>query len=83
MFPYTEGIYIRVIDLYCVQPPNPQTLLRAALQSRFFVIVEEHYSAGGIGENSPECSIRNIETVLRPIRAHKTHEWQTAKIFEV
>lgn len=45
-----DGILIRVIDLYSVQPPDTQTLRRAAEQTRFVITVEDHYPAGGIGE---------------------------------
>jgi transketolase len=45
-----DGIHLRVIDLYSIQPPDRQTLLVAAEQTRFFVTVEDHYPAGGIGE---------------------------------
>jgi transketolase len=45
-----DGIYLRVIDLYSVQPPDTQTLRLAAEQTRFIITVEDHYPAGGIGE---------------------------------
>jgi transketolase len=45
-----DGIHLRVVDLYSVQPPDHQTLLVAAEQTRFLVTVEDHYPAGGIGE---------------------------------
>ena len=45
-----DGIFVRVIDLYSVQPPDTQTLLRSAAQTRFIITVEDHYPAGGIGE---------------------------------
>ena len=45
-----DGIYVRVIDLYSIQPPDRQTLLRSAAQTRFFITVEDHYPAGGLGE---------------------------------
>jgi transketolase len=45
-----EGIYVRVIDLYSVQPIDGNTLRRAAAETGFIVTVEDHYPAGGIGE---------------------------------
>jgi transketolase len=45
-----DGILIRVIDLYSIQPPDTQTLRLAAEQTRFVITVEDHYPAGGIGE---------------------------------
>jgi transketolase len=45
-----DGIYVRVIDLYSVQPPDGDTLRRAAAETGFIITVEDHYPAGGIGE---------------------------------
>jgi transketolase len=46
-----EGVAIRVIDLYSVQPADENTLLAAARTTEGRVItVEDHYAAGGIGD---------------------------------
>jgi transketolase len=45
-----EDIWIRVIDLYSVQPPDEKTLREAAGISKFLITVEDHYPAGGLGE---------------------------------
>jgi transketolase len=45
-----ENIWIRVIDLYSVQPPDEKTLREAGGISKFLITVEDHYPAGGIGE---------------------------------
>ena len=46
-----EGIHIRVIDAYSVQPIDAVTLARAGLQTGGRIItVEDHYSAGGLGD---------------------------------
>lgn len=45
-----DGIHVRVIDLYSVQPADEETLRRAAAETRFIITVEDHYPAGGIGE---------------------------------
>jgi transketolase len=46
-----EGIGLRVIDAYCVEPLDKETILRevAATGGRA-VVVEDHYAAGGLGE---------------------------------
>jgi transketolase len=45
-----DGINSRVIDLYSVKPVDTQALLDAAAATRdHFVVVEDHYPAGGIG----------------------------------
>jgi transketolase len=45
-----EGVAIRVIDLYSVQPLDTETLRRAARETRAIVTVEDHSARGGIGE---------------------------------
>ena len=47
----TQGISIRVIDLYSVQPLDTARLVRCARETKGRVItVEDHYAAGGIGD---------------------------------
>ena len=47
----TEGILIRVIDLYSIKPVDAKTLVRAAQETNEIIItVEDHYPEGGIGE---------------------------------
>jgi transketolase len=46
-----EGVFIRVIDAYSVQPIDAETLLAAARETGGRVItVEDHYPAGGLGD---------------------------------
>ena len=46
-----QGISIRVIDLYSVQPLDTATLVRCARETKGRLItVEDHYVAGGIGD---------------------------------
>ena len=52
----TEGIAIRVIDLYSLKPIDTQTLLDAAKVTEGRIItVEDHYDAGGIGDAVAEA----------------------------
>jgi transketolase len=46
----TQGVTARVIDLYCLQPIDTETLQKAAKETGVIVTVEDHYPAGGIGE---------------------------------
>jgi transketolase len=47
----TEGIAIRVIDLYSLQPVDAATLVRCARETGGRVLtVEDHYAAGGLGD---------------------------------
>ena len=46
-----EGIAIRVLDAYSVKPIDAKGLLKAAAQTNnTLVVVEEHYSEGGLGD---------------------------------
>jgi transketolase len=45
-----DGLAVRVIDLYSVQPLDTETLRRAAAETRGIVVVEDHSARGGIGE---------------------------------
>ncbi|HEY6360941.1 MAG TPA: transketolase [Vicinamibacterales bacterium] len=45
------GVNVRVIDLYCLQPIDADTLVRCARETSGRVItVEDHYRGGGIGD---------------------------------
>ena len=46
----TEGILIRIIDLYSIKPIDEQTLQQAAKQTPRLITVEDHFPEGGIGE---------------------------------
>ncbi len=45
-----EGIGVRVIDLYSVKPVDAETVLAAGRETGLILTVEDHYSAGGIGD---------------------------------
>ena len=45
-----EGVAIRVIDLYSVQPIDADTLIAAARETGRLISVEDHYASGGIGD---------------------------------
>lgn len=51
-----DGISVRVIDAYSVQPIDARTMMEAAKATRGVVItVEDHYAAGGIGDAVSEA----------------------------
>ena len=50
-----EGVAIRVIDLYSVQPVDAATLVAAGRQTGRILTVEDHYVAGGIGDAVAEA----------------------------
>jgi transketolase len=45
-----QGVNIRVIDLYSVQPVDAVTLTAAGRETGRLITVEDHYPAGGIGD---------------------------------
>jgi transketolase len=46
-----QGVSIRVIDLYSVQPIDTATLVRCAVETKGRLItVEDHYAGGGLGD---------------------------------
>jgi transketolase len=45
-----DGIAVRVIDLYSVKPVDAGTVLAAGRETGLLLTVEDHYSAGGIGD---------------------------------
>jgi transketolase len=45
-----DGINIRVIDLYSLQPIDAETLIKAANETGRLITVEDHYASGGIGD---------------------------------
>jgi transketolase len=48
---HKQGISIRVVDLYCLQPIDAVTLVACAEATKGRLItVEDHYAAGGIGD---------------------------------
>jgi transketolase len=46
----TEGIQIRVIDLYTIKPIDQMTLRSAAQETKGIITVEDHFAEGGLGE---------------------------------
>jgi transketolase len=45
-----EGIHVRVIDLYSIQPIDAESLIAAGQETGRLITVEDHYRAGGIGD---------------------------------
>jgi len=45
-----QGVHIRVIDLYSVQPIDAASLIEAGRQTGRLITVEDHYAAGGLGD---------------------------------
>ena len=46
----SQGLAVRVIDLYSIKPIDEETLLQAARETQLLITVEDHYSDGGLGD---------------------------------
>ncbi len=46
----SEGILVRVIDLYSIKPLDESVLKQAAEETGVIITVEDHFAEGGIGE---------------------------------
>ncbi len=44
-----EGIYVRVLDMYCVKPLDREAMIETAKNVKAIVTVEEHAPFGGLG----------------------------------
>jgi len=61
----SDGILIRVIDLYSIKPVDADAVNRAALETGSLITVEDHYPEGGIGEAvrsvlSEDCNVIHL-----------------------
>ncbi|MEO8581194.1 MAG: transketolase [Patescibacteria group bacterium] len=45
-----EGIKIRILDLYSIQPIDVKMLVSLAFQTKALLVVEDHYVQGGVAE---------------------------------
>jgi transketolase len=45
-----EGVHVRVIDLYSLQPIDAAGLITAGRETGRLITVEDHYASGGIGD---------------------------------
>ncbi len=45
-----DGIAVRVIDIYSIKPIDIKTIRAAAADTHTFIIVEDHYPEGGLGD---------------------------------
>ncbi|GAA4431952.1 transketolase [Bremerella cremea] len=74
-----EGLAVRVIDLYSIQPLDLDTLRVASEETSLLITVEDHFAAGGIGEavaaalSDQPTPIRSLAVTVRP-RSGKTDE---------
>jgi transketolase len=60
-----EGIAIRVIDAYSLQPIDADTLRRATRETGRLITVEDHYAVGGLGDAVARAVAADGATVTR------------------
>lgn len=46
----SEGISVRVIDLYSVKPVDAETLIKASKETGHLIVAEDHWIEGGLGD---------------------------------
>jgi transketolase len=64
-----EGIAIRVIDAYSVQPIDAEALLTAGRETKAILTVEDHYVTGGLGDAVAEVvGDRGVRVVRLGVR---------------
>ena len=68
----SDGVSVRVIDAYSVQPIDAGTLLRASRETRNTIFtVEDHYASGGLGDAVAEAvgseGVKVIRLAVREI----------------
>ena len=66
-----DGIRVRVIDLYSIQPLDSAALHKAAEETKIIVTVEDHYEAGGIGE-AVTAAVSDTDATVHRLAVRKT-----------
>ncbi len=61
-----DGVHIRVIDCYSVKPIDAATLKKAASETKALIVVEDHWSEGGIGD-----AVLDALATSRSVPVHK------------
>lgn len=62
-----EGISIRVIDAYSVKPIDAATLTKAAKETKGLIVVEDHWSEGGLGDAVLNAFAEGISIPIRKL----------------
>lgn len=65
-----ENINITVVDLYSVKPLDKKTLKTLAKKVKHFIVVEDHYPYGGIGE-AIKSTLANEGVKIHHLAVHK------------
>jgi transketolase len=65
-----EGIWIRIIDLYCIKPIDSATLQGAVRDIKTIITVEDHYAEGGIGE-AVRSALAAVQTTIYSLAVRK------------
>lgn len=76
-----NGLYVTVLDMYCVKPMDEEAVIRAAKKAKAVITIEEHSLIGGLGSLvsqivSRECPKKVINLALpdAPVVAGKSQE---------
>ena len=65
-----EGINVRVIDIHTIKPLDKDIILKAALETKRIITVEDHSIVGGLGSAVCEaiCDFMNDGSLDKPIK---------------
>jgi transketolase len=66
----SEGVSIRVIDLYSIKPIDEENLRQAARETGFILTVEDHYAEGGLGE-AVRTALAGVATPVHSLAVRK------------
>lgn len=77
-----RGIGCRVLDMYCIKPLDTEAVIRAAVETKAVVTLEEHSVIGGLGslvcqtvaQQVPHCPVRCMALPDCPPVAGKSRE---------
>jgi len=77
-----EGISTRVLDMFCIKPPDIAAILDAATQTKAIVTIEEHSVSGGLGELVCAITAQFHPTKVR-VMAFPDEEYKVGKNHEL
>jgi transketolase len=69
----TEGIDLRIIDLYSIKPLDAATLRQAAQETKAIITVEDHHIEGGLGE-AVKSALSEAGVIIHSLAVRKIPE---------
>jgi transketolase len=64
----SEGVHVRVVDIFCVKPIDKETLTKCAKETGIIYVVEDQYADGGIADSvSAALRLENCKIYQRAV----------------